>query len=272
MSPAKPNQLLLDLGSRSAKAYVKMENQIVERQITWALLEDNEAEKQIQFCLQSLISDYKDTHQIKAIGTEAMRRDTNLAHQMAIACSLEGISYRTLSQAEEAQLIMQAVRSHQDLDIINVGGGSIQIVSRKTGQMHLLNFGISDLNKMFFLNQSPQEREIEKCITWVEEKLPVFSNSFIYTGGEEKYLLHLGVKLQSGFCHRDDFIEISQKLAAMDLYKLESLSAYDPKWMHGAVASNCIVIACLRKCKGHGFIASDLNIAHGLAENSMAGF
>ncbi|WP_090819597.1 hypothetical protein [Paenibacillus sp. yr247] len=57
---------------------------------------------------------------------------------------------------------------------------------------------------------------------------------------------------------------LAKQLAAMDLQALEAKSPFDPKWMHGVIASNCVVLAGLIKSGTTKFMPSDLNITHGL--------
>ena len=53
--------------------------------------------------------------------------------------------------------------------------------------------------------------------------------------------------------------------------ELEIKTPYDKKWMSGAIASNCIVIACLEHAKSNFFVPSDLNITHGLIKGITEG-
>jgi exopolyphosphatase/pppGpp-phosphohydrolase len=271
MNSAMSSHLLLDLGSRSAKAYRKDTTWVEDRQVTWSLLENDRGESEIFRDLQSLVSSYQGRSKISAIGTEAMRRNPKLAAVISNACKQLGIAYRTLSHKEEAELILKAIPDTAGRDLINVGGGSIQIISSQTAEMHLLCFGISDLNKHFALNEAPCVRQIETCVAWIESQLPKLSSSFIYTGGEEKYLRHLGLQLPGGLCNREVFEDLASKMAELSVAELEALSPHDPKWMRGAVASNCIVRALLRRSAAKNFVPSDLNIAHGLMDAALIG-
>jgi exopolyphosphatase/pppGpp-phosphohydrolase len=265
MTTACGNTLVLDLGSHSAKSYLKGESIQEVGNITWALLELENTHDHIEKALKQLVDPFRSScRSILAIGTEAMRRNQELAVKVAKVCETLSISYRTLTQIEEASLILKAFHGKIRTDIINVGGGSIQIISRDTKEITLLNFGISDLNKAFSLNKEPYEREIDECISWVESQLPESLSKFTYTGGEEKYLRHLGVPVLDGECSRQDFERLAKQLSQKPREKLEALSPFEPKWMGGAIASNCIVLACLNRAKVISFVPSDKNIAHGL--------
>ena len=263
----KTPRLILDLGTNSAKAYLS-DSEIIEVDvITWSLLESHDSEK-IEPALTKLLKNHNPngTNAI-AIGTAAMRRNAELELQTQAICQKLGIKYQTLSQQEEANLIKQAVAietANSKLDIINVGGGSIQIIAAATDKLALLQFGISDLNRKFNLTDSPSQRKIKECIHWLKEQLPSWIREFVYTGGEKTYLESIGVPLYDHRCHEEDFKLMSQKLEKMQMHEIEQLSPFDTKWMQGAIASNCIVISCLEISGAKQFTPNNLNIAHGL--------
>jgi hypothetical protein len=263
--------LLLDLGSHSAKAYLKdelMNGQLSEVGVmTWSLLESEAAISGLESVLERLIAPFRSNCvRLMAVGTEAMRRNPELSTRTKQACSKLGIQYRTLTQKEEALLIRKALPTANGFDIVNAGGGSIQIVSGSDATPTLLSFGISDLNFRFSLTEEPVKRKVHECIDWVFMQLPENLGRFVYTGGEEKYLRHLGVPLSDKLCQASHFEELADRLSALETRDLEALSPYDPKWMRGAVASNCIVLACLKRSGASSFMPSDTNIAFGLIQ------
>jgi exopolyphosphatase/pppGpp-phosphohydrolase len=259
------DKLILDLGSRSVKAYLKSESIREIAQITWTLLEAPAAGDEAENCLRTLIEPYHARcKEITAVGTEAMRRDARLEKEIRQICARLGINYRQLSQTEEAKLIAKAFHAETRMDVVNSGGGSIQIISAPLHQMTLLPFGISDLNRRFNLARVPEARALNDCVEWISSQLPKSQLPFVYSGGEEKYLRHLGVHIHRGRCESADFRAMTTRLARMEMHDLEKLSPYDPRWMHGAIASNCIVLALLQSTSASFFVPSDLNIAHGL--------
>ncbi|OXM87233.1 hypothetical protein [Paenibacillus rigui] len=260
------SQLILDLGSHSAKLYER-QDQIQQLDVlTWELLEEGRNAPLLEEMLGSFIAPWKENAIIEAIGTAAMRRSAAISTEISNACKSLGITYRTISQKEEAELLRKAVReSHipQLLDVMNVGGGSIQIIQPEAELPVLLPFGISDLNQTFHLLDTPDQRKVEDCTEWVFRQLPESLQSFAYTGGEKTYIESFGIQLNHGYCSAVDFYKLSRELASLQLDELESRSPFDSKWMRGAVASNCIVIAALKRSRKDQFLPSDLNIAHG---------
>lgn len=268
------NKLILDLGSHSAKVFRKSNDQIEQVDVlTWELLESGVDLPSIEGTLKSLLSTQGSFIEglgqgdIEAIGTEAMRRSPHLSEHMQEVCRNLRIAYRTISQKEEADLLKKAIAESDipsDLDVINARGGSIQIITSESEAPYLIPFGISDLNQQFNLLGPPDQRQITTCIKWLSCRLPASLEQFAYTGGEKTYLRHFQIELEDDlYCQRNDFTQLTRQLAAQDLQTLEANSPFDPKWMRGAIASNCVVLAGLIKSGATKFMPSDLNIAHG---------
>lgn len=268
------NKLILDLGSHSAKVFRKSNDHIEQVDVlTWELLESGVDLPSIEGTLKSLLSTQYSFIEglgqgdIEAIGTEAMRRSPHLSEHMQEVCRNLRIAYRTISQKEEADLLKKAIAESDipsDLDVINAGGGSIQIITSESEAPYLIPFGISDLNQQFNLLGPPEQRQIATCIKWLSCRLPASLEQFAYTGGEKTYLRHFQIEFEDDlYCQRNDFTLLTRQLAAQDLQTLEANSPFDPKWMRGAIASNCVVLAGLIKSGATKFMPSDLNIAHG---------
>ncbi|BBD70930.1 hypothetical protein NIES4072_72960 [Nostoc commune NIES-4072] len=264
--------LILDLGSRTAKLYI-LDNEVKNiNNVNWEVIEGKSSKESINNSLIELLKpiNFNEIHRIHAVGTEAMRRDKKLENIVSSVCHSLGILYTTISQEYEAQLIKEAARKANitdKYDIINVGGGSIQIILKEASKAVLLNFGISDLNDRFYLLEAVGHRKIEECIAWIKKHLPETTALFGYTGGEATYLKHFGVPLQADHtCLKTDFYDFAERISNFDLQSLERVSPFGSKWMRGAVASNCVVLACLEKAQTNYFLPSDLNISHGLIE------
>ncbi|MCM0605087.1 MAG: hypothetical protein KA715_03280 [Xanthomonadaceae bacterium] len=256
--------LILDLGSHSIKTYLYDKKIKALKTTTWRILDKKPSEKYIRTNIRSAISEYKkSTARIIAVGTAAMRRNVTARKIVERVCTDFNINYQTLSQRKEAQLITKAISAPNVDHIINVGGGSIQIIS-KDGAELLLKFGISDLNKKFKLDSEIKERKISECIDWLLKKIKKPLGLFVYTGGEKKYLKKLNCPIYSGFCKKSDFLKIHKNLMSLTMNELEKLSPNDPKWMSGAIASNCIVIALLSRSRYKKFIPSNFNISDGI--------
>src|SRR5437899_4366538 len=125
--------LILDLGSHSVKLYRRHREVEQIDVLTWELLEKEPSEIHFETHLQILLSKWNVSgSRTHAIGTAAMRRNKSMEQSASRACRSLGIKYRTISQSEEAELIHRATRKEnipEDLYIINLGGGSIQIIS-----------------------------------------------------------------------------------------------------------------------------------------------
>lgn len=180
------------------------------------------------------------------------------------------IAYSTISQKGEAARMKQAILDSDipnHLDIIHVEGDSINVITGAIEAPYLIPFGIADLNQQFNLLGTPDQRQIATCVKWLSCRLPASLQQFVFTGGQKTYLRHFQIELDHDvYCHRSDFSEFAGQLASMDIHELEANSPFDPAWMHGAIASNCIVLASLIKSGINKFMPSDLQITHRFIE------
>ena len=263
---------ILDIGSRTIKLHGldPSTGRVSNLQnFTWDILSGPLSDEVVYLSLQaSLAALPRPAPRIKAIGTEAMRRSPDLAQMVEKACSELRIDYSTISQELEANLISLAAQRHgisSELDVVNAGGGSIQVVSQTSGQIQLMRFGISDLNRDFKLNGPSHARRIDSCIEWLGTQTPHRIKEFAYTGGERTYLGYFGVPVGAdGRCQRSDFEAFAYELSKRPIYWLRKNSPFDSQWMTGAVASNCIVLAFMRSARADWFLPSDVNIGHGM--------
>lgn len=259
---------IIDFGSRSAKLYANRNHDIeIVHTLSYDLINQEPSAYEITEIIDCLLAQHEYSYQsITVVATEAARRSPSLAAKLASACKDRGIIYETISQKKEAELISRAFRndSHKGCEIINAGGGSIQIV-RPNGEIHLVPFGISDLNTKFLLTGPPADRAFEACRDFICQYLPDELSAFIYTGGEETYLRSCGIELSyDGSCSREDFMSLTKYILTKSTHELDILSPYGKNWMTGAIASSAIVEAALT-CSGQDcFFPSDVNIAHGL--------
>lgn len=264
-------QFVIDCGSRSIKLHEAAGGAVsLWATRSWDPINDARQAARVGELLADLTKGIPAVSAIHVVGTAAARRDPGVAGAIAGACQALGWTYETLSHEAEAALIRSAFGGNVESDIINVGGGSIQIVEADS-RVSLLGFGISDLNRLFALNREPQVREIEAATAFVRERLPRLQRPFIYSGGELSYLRKLGAVIgPGGLCTADEFLRVAALADAMDAEELVDVSPYDAAWSTGAVASNAIVRACLEQCAAGLYYASDINIADGIIA-SLAG-
>ncbi|MBE7653884.1 Ppx/GppA phosphatase family protein [Tenacibaculum finnmarkense] len=266
------NICIIDIGSNTIKFHVKSNEDIHFKNsynISWNILDRKRDDNYFDEILGKIKKIVTDFDEIIAIGTEALRNNATLEKRIIKGFNELNISYKTITQEVEAELIKSAVYkepAYKGLNIINVGGGSIQIIDT-SDNIFLFKFGISFLNSEFNLNKTPSERKSDECIKWIENQLPELTNSFIYSGGEKKYLESMNIKLQQeGYCLQSDFKELHTSMLIKPIDDLKKHSPFDPDWMQGAIASNCIVLAIMNKSNSNTFLPSDLNISNGVYE------
>lgn len=262
-------EIVVDVGSHSIKTYKKTFTGIeLIRVTTWEILESRLGTEAIEKIILSALHGFNERH-IQVIGTEALRRNLKIKDAVKSALKKVDVELKVISQNREAQLIKKAfLTKHKGAngDIVNVGGGSIQIMSLDSGRKSLYKFGISDLNKKFKLNSLPEKRMVDECIFWLMAQFKNLScRPFWYTGSESKYLKHLGVPLtDKEYCRLHDFQFMAQWLHQTPRDFLQALSPFDRPWMNGAIASNCIALALMKSRRQSGMYASNFNISHGL--------
>lgn len=257
---------VIDCGSRSIKLHRADQGGAVSLWATrsWDPINDAQQAGRVGALLVDLTQDVVARTSIHVVGTAAARRDRRVATAIGEACAALGWSYETLSHAREAALIRAAFGNRDDCDIVNAGGGSIQIVTAD-GAVALLDFGISDLNRNFGLHGAPAERRIAEATAFVAARLPRLVRPFIYSGGELTYLLALGAAVSGeGACTAAEFERVAQHFDGLDATAQQELSPFDAGWTSGAVASNAIVRAALSASGAGHYIASDINIADGI--------
>jgi exopolyphosphatase/pppGpp-phosphohydrolase len=258
-------EFVIDCGSRSIKLH-EAGAQAARLRATrsWDPINDARHADRVGALLLELTEDLPAVAAVHVVGTAAARRSAAVASAIADACRALGWSYETLSQQKEAALIRQAFAGREDCDIVNVGGGSIQIVE-PTGEATLLPFGISDLNREFALSGAPRQRSVAEATAYVDACLPNLNRPFVYSGGELSYLRAFGAQMDpEGRCSASEFRRVADRVDRMGTRRLARLSPFDAGWTSGAVASNAIVRACLDRARVGFYFASDVNIADGV--------
>lgn len=270
------HRVLIDFGSHSIKVYQYLSEaetlELVDT-LTWRSLESFNSWELIHDFLSKVADLFpKSFYKIEAVGTAAVRRCEKMAQDVQRACSRYGIHFEVISQEKEAALIRSAFEGYSVKNIVNVGGGSIQIVNTHQSTPLLYSFGISDLVRQFKLDaENPLERQRGECIDFLTNKILKMDGSFVYSGGEYSYLARCGVVLDDKKCWTEEFQKLVDRFDKMRMSEIVQLSPYDPQWMLGSIASNSIVEVLLEKSKQEYFYASDLNIAHGLCKSYLVG-
>ena len=261
---------VIDCGSRSIKLHEAAPGAVsLCATRSWDPINDARHAGRVGQLFADLTRDLPTLSGIHVVGTAAARRDPQVAAAINTACAALGWSYETLSHEAEAELIREAFGGADDIDVVNAGGGSVQIIA--SGGVALLPFGISDLNREFGLNLASADRRVAAATAFVRERLPRLDGPFIYSGGELSYLRALGAVLgDNGFCTGEEFGRVADRVDGMEPGELERLSPFDAGWCSGAVASNAIVRASLEQCACGYYFASDINIADGII-SSLAG-
>lgn len=268
MSP----HFVIDCGSRSIKLHAASPTEIsLQGTRSWDPIGDRNSVHSIGTLLEELTALVPLRAPVLVVGTAAARRSRRLARAIGAACTARGWVYRTLSQRLEARLIRDAFPDGGTCDIVNAGGGSIQIVG-SDGKTSLLAFGITDLNARFALSDAPHRRDCASAADFVHRHLPALQGPFIYSGGELSYLRAAGAVVDmDGRCTAEEFLQVSAHVDAMDAAALRSVSPFDPGWSRGAVASNAIVRACLARSGSAFYFASDVNIGDGIIRRLAGG-
>lgn len=264
-------RFVIDCGSRSIKLHaVSPAGLSLRGTRSWDPIGDPHSARRIGTLLAELGQVVPDNEPVLVVGTAAARRSRGLAGAIGTACASRGWAYRTLSQDLEAHLIRDAFPDAAGRDIVNAGGGSIQIV-RRDGGMALLPFGITDLNARFALSDTPSRRDCAGAEAYVGRQLPDLHGPFIYSGGELSYLRAAGAAVGlDGSCTAAEFRRIAARIDALDAARLPEVSPFDPGWSRGAVASNAIVRACLARSGSGYYVASDVNIGDGIIRRLAA--
>lgn len=261
--------IIVDIGSHSLKIYRHAKQLALLDTVAWHRAEEPISAVALVDALPEVLNrvrtGFPDAH-CTVVGTAVLRTHPALAQVVSEICGRYGTDFELITHEREADLIRHAAACsglRRDLAVVSVGGRSIQIVPPAGLATHL-RFGIVDLNVRFDLNREPALRRVDECTDYVRAMLPPDFGPFAYTGGELTYLRHVGVPLPAGRCGRTDFEQMASRLARMERRALVRLSPYDPAWMGGAIASNCVVTAMLRAAGMKGFVPSDLNVSEGL--------
>ena len=116
---------------------------------------------------------------VRAVATSAIRDASNQDEFLAKASEAVGTPIEIISGLEESRLIHLGVQSSwphakQRLLIIDVGGGSAEIIYSESGQMREAvskPLGAVRLTEVFLKTDPPAARELHRMENYIEEKL-----------------------------------------------------------------------------------------------------
>ncbi len=117
---------------------------------------------------------------VRAVATSGSRDAKNSAEFFQEVLKETGISIRVISGVEEAHLsfigaIPDTVRDPDSLAVLDIGGGSTEIVGRERGKSDLFRYsfemGCVRLTERFLTSDPPSEGEIARLSAFVREEL-----------------------------------------------------------------------------------------------------
>ena len=128
---------------------------------------------------------------VRAVATSAVRDASNQQEFLASASGALGTTVEIISGPEEARLIHLGVearwpRPKERTLIIDVGGGSAELIISQNGQMIdavSKPLGAVRLTEVFLTSDPPQEQELHRMGSYIEEKL----SSFVRQHRAEKF-------------------------------------------------------------------------------------
>ena len=182
---------------------------------------------------------------------------------------------------------MGKFHSSQPVLLVNIGGGSIELVvtyGKEAIERVNIGFGVSDIISEFpNINSEYSLVKIENLVEEIKRRLPNLQNKpkiAFYTGGELTYMKLANYPLLKNDLFEDEdhpylikFEDFKNKnkeiFEKISLKELESLMPENPKWMHGARASSAIAQAIFEKYGIEIIIPSDSNIINGIARQEF---
>jgi len=222
---------------------------------------------------------------IKMIGTEVLRRASNLEKFTSQIREKTDLDLEVLSAQDEAELVNKAVvgsfkNENSRLTVINAGGGSTAIIfnSGKQVKYYSLPLGISDLNEKFTNEYPIPEAKYEKMKKHILRLLkqnmgkPIKSGIMVYTGGELDYMITTGFPLEDfglSLSHPKKislgkFRSYAAKMRLMNQEELYAFMPANPKWMNGAISSNTILETIAEFLGVETIIPSNKNLNDGV--------
>jgi Ppx/GppA phosphatase family len=220
------------------------------------------------------------------VGTEALRRATNLADVEEIVLELLGSQLQLLSQEDEAKAVANAVRASLTAEVptacLNLGASSVQVTTSVDGdspEAYLLKFGTKDITAAIPWNRPMARKEWNAVCVLAKKKIEAnalestkATEFLFHTGGELDFLLRCGVAMDVCDISTNhvskisitDFREFAELFASRDPAHVEMTTGLKGAWLAGSVASNAIAISVAESLGAVNIVPSNLNVGDGL--------
>jgi exopolyphosphatase / guanosine-5'-triphosphate,3'-diphosphate pyrophosphatase len=123
---------------------------------------------------------------VRAVGTASVRDARNQAEFLERASAAIGSPVEVISGREEARLIEKGVQSrwphpHQHVLIVDIGGGSVEIIASEEGRMRdavSKPLGAVRLREIFLTSDPPAPRELHRMHDYIQERLAGVTHRF----------------------------------------------------------------------------------------------
>lgn len=201
-----------------------------------------------------------------------------------------GLEFKVVSQDEENEYLELALvgkfRSNEPIMLLNIGGGSTEIVILKDGkpiERKNIDLGVGTVNSKFpQINQPISSVSIDGVMDFVHQSLAEINSKVkiaFYTGGELAYMKLAGYGLKDNKLFKDpdhpnviSFKDFSDRnfdvFSKIKLEDLESLMPENPKWMHGARGCSALAQAIFSKYGIETIIPSNSNMIDGIVRKT----
>jgi hypothetical protein len=292
-------KLYLDVGSSTLKLYTETEKgnlQLIETKSfhfkqdfdpIMGLTEKNKQE--LISYIKTIQKRYKG-YVIKSYATAMFRKLPLSARRLLIDDIFRetGVFFNVISHDLEGHYLEQALSAEYNLNepllLINIGGGSTELVVRENGSTvarYNLEIGVGTVLQDFpYLNEKYSRHQLRDVVSNIIKKLPEIDFEIphaIYNGGELTYMKLVGYNLQKNAVMNDgdhpnhietnDFCRKNKEVfESISIQDLEDLMPNDPMWMHGARACSAIAQAIVGHFKIKQLIPSDSNMIHGVVK------
>jgi exopolyphosphatase/guanosine-5'-triphosphate,3'-diphosphate pyrophosphatase len=123
---------------------------------------------------------------VRAVGTASVRDARNQTEFVERASAAIGAPVEVISGREEARLIEMGVQSlwpqsHQRVLIVDIGGGSVEIIASEEGRMRdavSKPLGAVRLHEIFLTDDPPAPRELHRMLDYIHERLAGVAHHF----------------------------------------------------------------------------------------------
>ena len=222
---------------------------------------------------------------IVAVATSAARDAVNGSALLEIG-SRYGIPIQIISGQQEAEITYDGATadflSVIDAQVIDVGGGSTEVIGPCRGQLRgcSVDIGSVRLSEMFLPNHPCKKEDLEKLKIYIDQKiaekkdqLPTSQSKIIAVAGTPTALA--GIELATDFdelkIHKYEMTtqkiwDWRDRLAAMSVSERQQLPGMQPKRADVLVAGATILAATVEALGGDRVIVSTKGVRYGVAQ------